>query len=50
MIDNPNHVAWAADAVAVFQRHCGTSDEHAAGQAGGCSRAHTTKGSLGVQA
>ena len=29
MIDKPNHVAWAADAVAVFQRHCGTSDEHA---------------------
>jgi hypothetical protein len=29
MIDKPNHVAWAADALAVFQRHCGTSDEHA---------------------
>jgi hypothetical protein len=29
MIDKPNHVAWAAEAVAVFQRHCGTSDEHA---------------------
>ena len=29
MIDRPNHVAWAADAVAIFQRHRGTSDEHA---------------------
>jgi hypothetical protein len=28
MIDKPAHVAWAAEAVAVFQRHCGTSDEH----------------------
>ena len=29
MIDNANHISWAADAVAVFQKHCGTSDEHA---------------------
>ena len=29
MIDKGSHVAWAADAVAVFQKHCGTSDEHA---------------------
>jgi hypothetical protein len=29
MIDNANHIAWAADAVAVFQKHCGTGDEHA---------------------
>jgi len=29
MIDKPGHVAWAAEAVAVFQRRCGTSDEHA---------------------
>ena len=24
MIDKPDHVAWAAEAVAVFQKHCGT--------------------------
>jgi hypothetical protein len=29
MIDKAGQVAWAAEAVAVFQRHCGTSDEHA---------------------
>ena len=29
MIDKAGHVAGAAEAVAVFQRHCGTSDEHA---------------------
>jgi hypothetical protein len=29
MIDKPAHVAWAAEAVAVFQKHCGTSDVHA---------------------
>jgi hypothetical protein len=29
MIDKAGHVAWAAEAVAVFQKHCGTSDEHA---------------------
>ncbi len=29
MIDKVGHIAWAAEAVAVFQKHCGTSDEHA---------------------
>jgi hypothetical protein len=29
MVDNADHIAWAADAVAVFQKHCGTGDEHA---------------------
>jgi hypothetical protein len=29
MVDKGSHVAWAAEAVAVFQKHCGTSDEHA---------------------
>jgi hypothetical protein len=29
MIVKAGHVAWAAEAVAVFQKHCGTSDEHA---------------------
>jgi hypothetical protein len=29
MIDKA-HIAWAADAVAVFQKHCGTGDEHTA--------------------
>jgi hypothetical protein len=29
MIDNANHIAWAAEAVEVFQKHCGTGDEHA---------------------
>ena len=29
MINKAGHVAWAAEAVAVFQGHCGTSDEHA---------------------
>jgi hypothetical protein len=29
MIDKADHIAWAADAIAVFQRHCGTPDEHA---------------------
>ncbi len=29
MIDKAGHIAWAAEAVAVFQRHCGTGDEHA---------------------
>ena len=28
-IDKAEHIAWAADAVAVFQKHCGTGDEHA---------------------
>jgi hypothetical protein len=29
MIDKAGHIAWAAEAVAVFQKHCGTGDEHA---------------------
>jgi hypothetical protein len=29
MMDKAHHIAGAADAVAVFQRHCGTGDEHA---------------------
>ena len=29
MIDKADHIAWTAAAVAVFQRHCGTGDEHA---------------------
>jgi hypothetical protein len=29
MIDKAGHIAGAADAVAVFQKHCGTGDEHA---------------------
>ena len=29
MINKAGHVAWAAEAVAVFQGHCGTGDEHA---------------------
>jgi hypothetical protein len=29
LIDKADHIAWAAKAVAVFQKHCGTSDEHA---------------------
>ena len=29
MIKKAGHVAWAAEAVAVFQTHCGTGDEHA---------------------
>jgi hypothetical protein len=29
MTDNADHIAWAAEAVAVFQRHCRTGDEHA---------------------
>jgi hypothetical protein len=29
MTDKADHVAWAAEAVAVFQRHCRTGDEHA---------------------
>ena len=28
MIDKAGHIAGAADAVAVFQKHCGTGDEH----------------------
>jgi hypothetical protein len=29
MIDKTGHIAWAANAVAVFQKQCGTSDKHA---------------------
>jgi hypothetical protein len=29
MTGKGNHVAWAADAVAPYQRRCGTDDEHA---------------------
>jgi len=29
MTDKPDHIAWAAEAVAVFQRCCHTGDEHA---------------------
>jgi hypothetical protein len=29
MIEKTGHTGWAADAVALFQRHCGTSDDHA---------------------
>ena len=29
MINRSDHIAWAAEAVALFQRHCRTGDEHA---------------------
>jgi hypothetical protein len=29
MTDKADHIAWAAEAVAVFQGHCRTGDEHA---------------------
>ena len=29
MIGRSDHVTWAAEAVAVFQQHCRTGDEHA---------------------
>ena len=29
MTDKVEHIAWAAEAIAVFQRHCRTGDEHA---------------------
>ena len=29
MTDKADHIAWAAEAVAVFQRHCYTGDAHA---------------------
>jgi hypothetical protein len=29
MTDKADHIAWAAEAVAVFQEHCRTGDEHA---------------------
>ena len=29
MTDKTNHIAWAAEAVAVFQGYCRTGDDHA---------------------
>jgi len=29
MTDKADHIAWAAEAIAVFQRHCRTGGEHA---------------------
>ena len=29
MTDKADHIAWAAEAIAVYQRHCRTGDEHA---------------------
>ena len=29
MTDKADHIAWAADAIAVYQRRCRTRDEHA---------------------
>jgi hypothetical protein len=29
MIKKAGHIDWAAEAVAAFQKHCGTGDEHA---------------------
>jgi hypothetical protein len=29
MSNKSDHIAWAAEAIAVFQRGCGTGDEHA---------------------
>jgi hypothetical protein len=29
MINKAGHIAWAAEAVAAFQKRCGTGDEHA---------------------
>src|ERR1035437_7875255 len=29
MPDKADHIAWAAEAIAVFQQHCRTGDEHA---------------------
>jgi hypothetical protein len=29
MLDNVEHITWAAEAVVVFQKHCGTSDDDA---------------------
>jgi hypothetical protein len=28
MTDRADHIVWAAEAVAVFQKHCGSGDEH----------------------
>ena len=27
--DKADHIAWAAEAIAIYQRHCRTGDEHA---------------------
>ena len=29
MTDKADHIAWAAEAIVVYQRHCRTGDEHA---------------------
>jgi hypothetical protein len=29
MTDKADHIVWAAEAVAVFQKHCRSGDEHA---------------------
>ena len=29
MTSKADHIAWAAEALAIFQRHCRTADEHA---------------------
>jgi hypothetical protein len=29
MTDKADHIAWGAEGLAVFQRHCRTGDEHA---------------------
>ena len=29
MINKAEHIAWAAEAIAIFQTQCGTGDEHA---------------------
>jgi hypothetical protein len=29
MVDKAEHIAWAANAIALFQSHCRTGDEHA---------------------
>ena len=29
MINKPDHIEWATEAVAIFQRHCGSGDEDA---------------------
>ena len=29
MINKAEHIAWAAEVVTIFQKHCGTGDEHA---------------------
>ena len=29
MVDKVEHIAWAAEAVSVFQKHCRSGDDHA---------------------